>query len=110
MRSSRYQPPAATLSRWLRDNLGPCLGGLTGQDWPALRAAVQIVELWVSSDHEGRRGAAQAFRCVVLCMQPNLRWLAYHAIAHVGSWSHRDDLWNAAGLPVLQHVPRCKFE
>jgi hypothetical protein len=94
----------------LRENLGPCLGGLTGQDWPALKCAVHIANLWLSTDHDGKRNAAQAFRSVVFCMQPNLRWLAYHSIAHVGSWSHRNDLWREAGLPVLEHVPRCKFE
>jgi hypothetical protein len=110
MRSTKPKPYAATIAMWLRDNLGPCLGGLTGQDWPALKAAVQIVELWCSADHTGKVHAANAFQCVVNAMQPNLRYLAFHAIAHVGSWSHREQLWQQAGLPVLQRIPRCKFE
>lgn len=94
------KPVSATIARWLREN-GHRLGGLTGQDWPALKSAVHIVELWCASDDSGRRHAAKAFGCVVLAMQPQLRYLAYHAIAHVGDWSHRQELWFDAGLEPL---------
>lgn len=110
MRSTRPKPPCATISMWLRENLGPCMGGLTGQDWPALKSAVQIVELWCSADHESKQQAAVAFGAVVRCMQPNLRYLAYHAIAHVGDWSHRDKIWRDAGLTPLENIRRCKHE
>lgn len=107
--STKYQPPAATVGKWLRAN-GWNLGGLTGQDWPALRAAVSIVELWSSADDEGRTQAAIAFNACVRAMQPELRRLAYHAIAHVGDWSHRQQFWNAAQLPTLENPGRCTYE
>ena len=103
------KPPAATISKWLREN-GMSLGGLTGQDWPALRSAVQIVELWCLSDSQGRTQAAIAFCAVVHAMQPNLRYLAYHSIAHVGDWSFREELWIAAQLPPLDDIPLCNYE
>lgn len=106
---SSIKPPAATIGKWLRDN-GHHLGGLTGQDWPALKSAVQIVELWCSSDSQGRVQAAIAFNAVVRCMQPNLRHLAYHSIAHVGDWSHRSELWAQAQLPPLDRIPLCLHE
>lgn len=106
---SATKPPAATIGKWLRDNGHP-LGGLTGQDWPALKAAVQIVELWCSADSEGRLQAAIAFNACVRAMQPNLRHLAYHAIAHVGDWSHRDELWRIAQLPEIHDIPLCTYE
>lgn len=106
---SSTKPPSATIAKWLRDN-GHRLGGLTGQDWPALKAAVQIVELWCYSDTNGRRCAAVAFGAVVQAMQPELRYLAYHSIAHVGDWSHRAELWAMANLQPLGRVPACKHE
>lgn len=106
----KSKPVSATIGLWLKDNLGPCLGGLTGQDWPALKAAMHIVELWCAADSEGRVHAAVAFGAVVRAMQPKLRYLAYHGIAHVGDWSHRAELWKAAGLEPLAVMSRCKYE
>lgn len=103
------KPPSQTIARWLREN-GFSLGGLTGQDWPALKSAVHIVELWCASDSDGRRCAAVAFGAVVRAMQPQLRFLAFHAIAHVGDWGHRAELWAQAGLEPLERVPSCKYE
>lgn len=82
---SAPKPPAATVGNWLRENGHP-LGGLTGQDWPALKAAVQVAQLWLSSDFDGQQQAALAFGHCVRAMQPHLWYLAYHAIAHVGDW------------------------
>lgn len=104
---SATQPVTKTVFPWLRANLGKCLGGLTGQDFPALKTAVQAVELWCASDDRGREFAAQAFGAAVRAMQPQLRYLAFHAIAHVGDWSHRAQLWEAAGLEPLERVPVC---
>lgn len=108
--STAAKPVCKTVGPWLKDNLGPCLGGLTGQDWPALKSAVHIVELWCASDSRGRRNAEIAFGAVVSAMQPNLRRLAYHAIAHVADWSHRDKLWQAANLEPLDYSGLCKYE
>jgi hypothetical protein len=106
----KNKPVSATLFPWLTANLGKCLGGLTGQDFPALKTAVQAVELWCSADSSGRQFAAVAFGSAVRAMQPNLRYLAFHSIAHVGDWSHRLQLWTAAGLELPSYIPRCKYE
>lgn len=103
---SATKPYAATVAKWLRDN-GHRLGGLTGQDWPALKAAVHCAELWMVCDDESRQNAARAFGAAVLTMQPGLRYLAYHAIAHAGDWSHRAELWGQAQLEPLGSIPRC---
>jgi hypothetical protein len=76
------KPPAATIGKWLKDN-GHQLGALTGQDWRALKAAVQIADLWLNADYEGEKNAALAFGTVVRSMQEKTWYLAYHAIAHV---------------------------
>jgi hypothetical protein len=107
--STATKPVSATVAKWLRDN-GHSLGGLTGQDWPALKAAVHIVELWCAADSQGRIHAAIAFNACVRAMQPELRRLAYHSIAHVGDWSHREQLWNAAQLPPIDNPGRCTYE
>ena len=103
------KPYSATIAKWLREN-GHSLGGLTGQDWPALKAAVHIAELWCASDFNGQTQAAIAFNATVRAMQPGLRYLAFHAIAHVGDWWHRPELWAQAGLEPLERVPLCKYE
>lgn len=103
------QPVTKTVFPWLKDNLGKCLGGLTGQDYPALKTAVQAVELWVSCDSQGKRHAAVAFQHAVLAMQPQLRYLAFHAIAHVADWPHREQLWTESGLVPLDNIPVCAF-
>jgi hypothetical protein len=99
--------PAQSIASWLKANLGPrCLAPCTSTDIRALRAAVQIADLWLNSDD--RESIAKAFGCVVRDMQDSCWHLAYHATAHVGDWSHRGQLWVQAGLPVIR-VPACKF-
>jgi len=106
---SAVKPVSATVGKWLREN-GWSLGGLTGQDWPALKAAAHIVELWCAADSSGRKYAAIAFRHVVESMQPTMRHLAYHAIAHVSDWSFRDQLWYQADLERLENPGLCAYE
>ena len=105
------KPYSATIAKWLTDNLGKGWSApLTGQDWPALKAVVEIVNTWTSSDSEGRANCVTAFRAMVLTMQPGCRYLAFHAVAHVADWSHRWELWRLAGL-ADDHVigkPACK--
>jgi len=94
---------------WLATELGlSVLEPMTETDWRALLAAVQIVELW----RDGRQPhVAQAFKLVVIEMHQHLRRLAYHAIAHVMDWSHREELWRSAGLPEVTHTyGRCRNE
>lgn len=106
---STTKPLCKSVAPWLKQN-GFALGGLTGQDVPALKSAVHIVELWCYADDDGRQHAAVAFGAVVQAMQPNLRVLAFHSIAHVGDWGRRSVLWAQAGLGPLENVGRCKFE
>lgn len=106
MSAPAYKPAAQTVVRWLREN-GMPLGGLTGCDARALRAAVQIVELMAYS---GRTlPLVSAFAACVGEMQPGTRFLAFHAIAHVLDWGDRASIWAAAGLPALGEIPVCKF-
>lgn len=106
----RVQPPAATILKWLREN-GIPLGALTSHDASALLTAVQLAELWVRGDHGSQKLSEVAFKNVVIQMQDTTQFMAFHAIAHVGDWCHRWELWRKAGLSseVLEHVPECKF-
>lgn len=99
---------SARIVKWLQANLGKsCTAPLTGTDARALRAAVEIVELYAQKNSAG---VLEAFRLVVLCMQPATRELAYHGIAMVRDWSNRDEMWAEAGLEPLACVRRCEFE
>lgn len=106
----KNKPVCVTVWAWLKANGFTNTAGMTGQDVPALEAAVQCVALWCASDSSGRKYAAQAFRCCVESMQPTFRRLAYHSIAHVGDWSHRDKLWQAADLETLENPGRAIYE
>lgn len=99
-----------TLFPWLKANGFTHLGGLTGQDFPALKAAVMIAHAYTSSDGDARQHCADAFGAMVRCIQPNYRNLAYHAIAHAYDWGARDMLWQQAGLEPLEHPGRCTNE
>lgn len=92
---------------WLRENLGKgCLGALTSTDARALEASVMIMELYAT----GRKPMVlDAFRAVVLQMQPHTLELAFHAIAHVLDWSDRQAVWLECNLPPVK-TRRCKYE
>lgn len=98
-----------TILPWLKAN-GMSLGALTGQDTLAIKAAVQTVHLYNSCDHDAEKNALVAFGLLIRCMQPGTRYLAYHAIAHVGDWGFRPVLWAKAGLEPIGNIPRCKNE
>jgi hypothetical protein len=101
------KPVSVTVLPWLRNNLGKrALAPLTSTDYRALLAAVQIVELYA---YNPAACVVNAFGSVVCCMQPHNARLAYHAIAHVMDWGHRQELWTKAGLPVGE-FGRCEFE
>lgn len=107
----RTKPLSVTIRPWLKNNLGPrCLGVLTGHDSRALDAAVHLADLWLGSDLDNRKHAAVAFGLAVASMQEAAQELAFHAIAHAGDWSHRRELWQAAGLPELTARRVCRFE
>jgi hypothetical protein len=105
---SRRTTDCADLYTWLRGNLGrSALGALTGTDDKALSAAVHILRLYA---YNGHASALEAFRLVVLEMQPTTRELAYHAIAYVSEWHFRPNWWYVAGLPPLDRVSVCAAE
>lgn len=97
------KPPCVTLPAWLKVNLGKrVLAPLTGTDWRALKAAIQIVELWQQCDMHDEGKVAEAFATVVRCMQESCRYLAFHAIAHVAEWDTRLKFWTAARLDLTR--------
>lgn len=101
-----------TVLRWLRANLGAdCLSGRPAADLAAINAAAHLADLWLRADKLGRTRAAAAYSATVRAMQPDSRWLAYHAVAHMGDWDHRGELWSAAGLPPddLKDRPECSY-
>ena len=66
---SQYQPPSVTIFPWLRANLGShCLAPLTGTDRRALRAAVQIIELY---SYAPAPSVLEAFGQIVSTQTPN---------------------------------------
>lgn len=85
------------------------LGALTHHDTTALLAATQVAALWIHGGDE--QAIASAFRSIVLEMQPHTRYLAFHAIAHVGEWDNRAQLWHLAQLPQEDVLgrPECKY-
>jgi hypothetical protein len=100
---------AQTILPWLKHN-GIPLGALTHHDVAALFAAVQIAELWIRGDYDYRNLSRVAFYSVVMQMQESTRHMAFHAIAHVGDWCHRPELWYEAGLSILASgYPECTF-
>jgi len=102
--------PSESIGAWLRAN-GLNTGSLTGQDWPALRAAVEIVACYNHCDSRSEAHLISAFRSVVMAMLPHNRQLAYHAIASVTEWHFRAKFWALAQLPPLEGpIYRCKYE
>jgi len=105
---SASKPVCQTLSRWLKDNLGKhCLGVLTSVDSRALDAAAHLINLYA---YHPRQDVVRAFGLTVLQMQPQARYLAYHAIAHVRNWEDRVAMWNEAGLPPVENPGMCDWE
>lgn len=90
---------STTFPAWLRANCGKsCLAGLTSADAVALNAAVEIAAVW---QYFRTAADAEAFGKIVEHIQPQMRFAAYHAIAHMGNWEDRAALWSVAGLPPL---------
>jgi hypothetical protein len=105
--SKPYRPPSVTVFPWLKSNLGNrALAPLTGTDTRALRAAVELIELYA---YDSGVDVLEAFRLTVQRMQPHTRQLAYHAIAHIMNWEDRATIWTHCHLePVV--TTRCQFE
>lgn len=102
------KPVSTTILPWLRAQFGKrCTAALTSTDLSALLAATHCAELWVST---GTGHAARAFGEVAVHMQPGTIYLAYHAVAHIGEWRQRAELWEAAGLPAMANPGVCAYE
>jgi hypothetical protein len=69
------------------------LAALTGQDTRALTAIVACLELYASSDDEGRRGALQAIGALLPAMQASTWWIARELVPFVLDWPDRERLW-----------------
>lgn len=94
---------------WLRGNLGPrCLGVLTSQDAVALVTSVNLSNLisYPSAPPE----LFTAYGAIVAQMQPQARYLAYHAIACELDWHNRSMIWQKAGLEMEIPESRCVHE
>lgn len=84
--------------KWLAANCGKRVTApLTSHDADALVASVALTPLISYAGAKPELFAA--YRAIVLEMQPQCRWMAYHAIAMELDWSHRSMIWTAAGLP-----------
>ena len=70
---------------------------------------MQIIELYNQADSGSEIELALAFGSCVRQMQPELRHLAYHAIAHVMDWRNRAEIWAMAGLEPLGQIPACTY-
>lgn len=100
----KTKTPGEDIGRWLKAN-GWSLGGLTGQDWPALRACAEILCCYSRCDGHVEAAVLSAFRGMALSMLPHNRRFAYHAIAHAMDWGARDTIWARAGLPPFEEHP-----
>ena len=84
--------------KWLRNNCGKhSIAALSSADMDALVTSVNLTNL-ISHDRAPNELFA-AYGAIVRQMQPQTRWLAFHAIAMELDWSHRFTIWTAAGLP-----------
>ena len=93
---------------WLRANLGKhATAGLTTSDTHALVASVALVNL--ISYQSAPEDLFAAYSAIVQAMQPELRHLAFHAIACELDWGHRGMIWERAGLGEFPRS-RCLFD
>lgn len=82
---------------WLKANLGKtATAPLTSTDVFALVTSVSLSNL--ISYRSAPPELFEAYGSIVKQMQPHTRHLAFHAIAMELDWSHREMIWDAAGL------------
>src|SRR5579864_146849 len=101
---SAEKPFCRTGPTWLKNRLEDkhALAPLTGQDWRALQAFFHLVDLYGSSDFNGRASAVLAMYHTVQAMQPSTRHLAKAGIPHVLDWSHEAEIWRQLELQGLE--------
>ncbi|MGB7749525.1 MAG: hypothetical protein WBN75_19815 [Verrucomicrobiia bacterium] len=84
-------------------------GPLTSTDCHALVTNVNLCNL--ISYSSAPRELFTAYGAIVRQMQPHTRGFAYHAVASELDWTHRDMIWELAGLPVGDKPTfKCAFE
>ena len=100
----REKPFCQSGPKWIRDRVLRETGDkyglapLTGQDARALQAFFHLIDLYGSSDEDGRRSAVLAMAATVRAMQPSTRHLAKAGIPHVLDWSHEAEIWSKLTL------------
>jgi hypothetical protein len=89
------KPCCQTGPKWVKGRLKDqdALAPLTGQDARAFRAFFHLVDLYGSSDADGRRSAVLAMAYTVRAMQPSTRHLAKAGIPSVLDWNHEEEIW-----------------
>jgi len=92
---SSEKPVCKTGPTWIKNRLKDkhALAPLTGQDARALQAFLHLVDLYGSSDTDGRVCALRAMWWAVRAMQPSTQHLAKAGIPHVLDWSHEGEIW-----------------
>jgi hypothetical protein len=106
-RRTRPAPPYCRSGpRWIVERLKDkqALAPLTGQDGRALKAFLHLVDLYGSSDDDGRECALLAMAYTVRAMQPSTRHLAKAGIPHVLDWSHEEEIWREISWRALGEV------
>lgn len=95
--------------KWLQANLGKhATAPLTSTDTYALVTSVNLSNL--ISYRTAPAELFAAYFSIVMTMQESTRHLAYHAIACELDWSHREMIWEAAGLISQKPTSKCAFE
>ena len=85
------------LRRWLRDaKVG--LGVLTRADADAVQALAHLASLYAHGDSDVRRGALEAMRATVQCMQADARWLVHPALMHATDEDTADAVAHCFGV------------
>lgn len=105
MSQPKSKPCCQSARVWLKLRRGKCcLGVFTGGTSRVFSAYLHLVEVWLSNQSDE---AVAALRATAKMMQRSEWSLAAEAIAHLGDWSHIEQLWSQIrpeGAPMFAHV------
>jgi hypothetical protein len=99
--SARQKPLFREVASFVQYHLGKdCFAPHTGQDWPAWRAFVYLVECY---SHGGGQDAILAMRATVRCAQPHAKVLRtfVQVIPAVMDWGDVSRLWPQVAEGIL---------
>lgn len=97
MKRTQAKPACQSARVWLKKRCGKnCLSVLTGGTSRAFSAYVHLVEVWLSNQSDE---AVAALRATVKMLQRSELPLAAEVIAHLGDWSHIEQLWEKIRPP-----------